>query len=393
MNEFKTYCQQLFESWLSGNIGFNANQLDNFQDDYCPEPYLILSGNFEEGNTIFFLTNNPGGGLEFQKKQNILNEQSIINYDHSYEENAKVLAIYYAEMLTGTPRARIEKMIEMGRALGYNNIVQIESFPFHSKNFNTTDKAFVIQQSQLLGNPIHEYISRLKNLIMGKTAIALSVTSDNWMNFQAKLIGLDLQNCTTIVTNTSSRGNNSGWFYYNSDKQVFKGLTAIAGSYTLPGDANFQKILNLLQNHARQEQQNDMISEKTDEIQTTIEQAYPHQIAKPLAPQGKLTYKSNRRNGEVIEMIKGELQKLIEKNSWSFVLRPIALGKESVIWVQAQDVTPKHITPKSCQLIEGGRKLLPDEKGGLDDVQERLEEAKQRLIDYANLCGLLIRLN
>lgn len=388
MNEFKTYCQELFEGWLSGDTGFDANLITSFQDEYCPEPYLILSGNFEEGNTIFFLTNNPGGGMEFQRKQNILNKESIINPDLSYEENAKVLASHYIATLTGTPKTRIEKMIKMGRALGYSNIVQLESFPFHSKSFGSADKAFVMQQSQAPGNPIHEYTSLLRNLMVGKSAIALSVTSNNWMSFQANLTGFDLQHCTTLVTNTSSSGNASGWFNYTSNDLVFKGLTAVAGSYTLPGGANFQNLLDVLHKHVGNVSQNDMSTDRLDTTQPSTEEAQTQQASKPLIPQGRLTYKSNRRNGEAIDLIKGELQKLIDKNCWKFVLRPIDLGRESVIWVQAKDATPKPVKLSSCQLIEGGRKLHPDATGGLDDVQERLEEAKRRLIDYANTCGL-----
>lgn len=389
MNEFKKYCQQLFENWLSGNIGFNANQVANFQDEYCPEPYLILSGDFEEGNTMFFLTNNPGGGMEFQRRHNILDNKSIINPGLSYEENAKVLSSHYLKTLKGTPKTRIEKMIEMGRALGYNNVVQLESFPFHSNSFNPADKAFVIQQSQVLGNPIHEYTSLLRNLMVGRSAVTLSVTSNDWMNFQADLIGFGLQNCTTVITNTSGPGNASGWFYYTSDEQVFKGLTAVAGSYTLPGGANFQKILDVLHKHAGHNvSQNIVSTDKPDVKQSPTEKPQAQQAPKPAIPEGRLTYKSNRRNGEAIDLIKGELQKLIDKNSWRFVLRPINLGIESVLWVQAQDATARKITPRSRQLIEGGRKLHPDATGGLDDVQERLEEAKRRLIDYANTCGL-----
>ncbi|GCD11629.1 hypothetical protein [Clostridium tagluense] len=237
INNYFDYCEKNWNVWLNKQ-DIQEQMFEKYFDlRYCAEPYLrFIKDNNEKLNSIYFLTTNPGGGFEQQDIEYILQNKSIIKNDLPYHDNAKNLADYYKENLIGTSKHRITHMDYLAQKCGYDNFIQIESIPYHSKKLPGKNRLTKLIKSS--NNSISEYINITKEYLADKNVIAIQAGKpknikelNDWYKLQCEIIGLEIGKSEYISINDRD----TIGMYIQKENNTIKALCLRAGANDLPG--------------------------------------------------------------------------------------------------------------------------------------------------------------
>ncbi|MBK1809512.1 hypothetical protein JHL18_02485 [Clostridium sp. YIM B02505] len=195
------------------------------------------------------MTTNPGQGADFQKKDNIVNDDSVIKYDESYKYNANVLGSHYKQILEGTSANRIKDMEKVANGLNRNMFIQAEGFPFHSGNLPQKYKKEIVELSKKEGNFINKYITLLKEYCCDKDVVAICATKyhtneklNDWIRFQSEIIGMSLENAKHYPLKYSEGGGGSVSCIIDTSNKKMKVISLVTGSNILPA----KRLLDVL---------------------------------------------------------------------------------------------------------------------------------------------------
>lgn len=186
--DYIEFCENLFSNWkdnkidLQDNYGFDLNAL--------PEPYLTFG---EVESQVCFLTTNPGGVMDFQKRTN-----NFSTTGESYADLSKRLGKHYEEVLNGAAKTRIENMYEIAKTIDSKSkgFIQVEISPFHSRNFPDKEKFSkdILKKDQSFHA---QYVDALSSFLSNKNCICiqsgypnLDRLDKNWITLISKIVNI-----------------------------------------------------------------------------------------------------------------------------------------------------------------------------------------------------------
>lgn len=242
------YCESLWQKWNNDSTLFNLEiknaVSDSFYDilelDHCPEPYLVFNQNNDIKESLVFLTTNPGGGMQEQTKQCI--ESSVgVSLEEDYLTVSSKLSTYYKNNLPSNALNRIKKMNQLANLLGYKGFIQVELFPFHSKNLGFKYKNEIIKLYREENNLVFNYIQCLIEFLKNKDVIAIAASNShgniNEMNNWLRWIFQDILNVkypNSYILGYSDNGKPSKSFTIDGHNEFIKGMSLISGINNLP---------------------------------------------------------------------------------------------------------------------------------------------------------------
>jgi len=205
---------------------------------------------------MYFLTTNPGKGMDVQSLREIQRSRSIIDPSSSYDEIANRLGEYYRETLSGAAKRRIEGMLGLAQRSGFDGVVQIEVCPFHSRSLPKKDE--LVRHVETDG-VLCEYISLVRAVLANVSALSISavgssnsisletISSRNWLNWQAELIHFDQRNAE-VVPIIQRADKTTSAFVFSSRKNIVSGFILMMGSNNLPRLDTMNRVSDLLRN-------------------------------------------------------------------------------------------------------------------------------------------------
>lgn len=208
--EYKVLCEEIFNTWKEDVNAFSEFNAMNFDTEFMPEPYYsvpVPDKSCNSTKTLYVLNNNPGGGMPWQKRDEIHKKYKQYNYAAISE---MLYNDYYEEGLKGAPGARLKKMGQIADKLGFDIIEDIESFFLHSKSLNkndflskTNDNVVVKEYTQVLTDYLREKPVLSVNAIRSDISISKqSIQGSPWLNHIAEIISLNIPNAQMMELNT-----------------------------------------------------------------------------------------------------------------------------------------------------------------------------------------------
>lgn len=248
-NSYLEYCEGIWNGWLNEK-GSEEDELREYFDlQYCPEPYLRFIKNNESTKQIYFLTTNPGQGFDQQERTIVLNGKSIIKSNMTYENTSKNLADYYKENLIKGSKYRIDHMEYLSQKCGYDNFIQIESIPYHSKNIIKKDDLLKLIKNG--DSSINNYIDKVKEYLSDKNVIAIQAGNSedikkltDWNKLQSSLIGMDIEKSKYVSLKVNDKNKDTIGMYIEKQNGSIKILCIRAGQNDLPGSNGCDIIAN-----------------------------------------------------------------------------------------------------------------------------------------------------
>ena len=198
---YKVLCEEILNTWKDDENAFREFNAMNFQTEFMPEPYYSVPVANEPRNgakTLYVLNNNPGGGMEFQKREEI---HKLYKND-SYAAISEKLYKEHYEKLAGAPGGRLNRMRQFADKCGFDRIEDIESFFLHSKDLNKNSFLSKAKDSVV----VKEYTQALTDYLKDKPVLSVNAISSNesiskqlvqnspWLSRIAEIISLDIQN-------------------------------------------------------------------------------------------------------------------------------------------------------------------------------------------------------
>jgi hypothetical protein len=258
-NKFKELCEKIWQDWKNETLTIPDELKNRFdlQPEFLPEPYLIFNTGKETAKSdkvLYFLTTNPGIGGEFH--------QGRVKLKASYPENEKYEKVahdfadkYLNEILKGSSKRRVEGFIYLAEKLGYNQLIQVESLPFHSKVLPNKFKLLSFFEKENADNIINQYFTVLKNSLKNENVIVLSAIgtrksisleslNTKWLKWQTEVIGMDLS-CAKIIALIENNGKVTSAFIYTNDNNILKGFILMMGGNNMPGNGALDRIAEL----------------------------------------------------------------------------------------------------------------------------------------------------
>lgn len=233
--DYFEYCEELFKKWYSGELSTD-NSIDSgiFDLTYMPEPYFILA---EGKNPLYILNNNPGSGLDFQKKDYL---ETNINKEISYKNCISHISGFYKNGLEyngsffkqnySQAHNRNMKALEFSEDNGYDGVVCVETLPFHSKSLPNKEKVLyecITNRAYLL------YFRYLSELIKDKPVLIISaigssgtitrerIFGNEWRKFQVQLAGMKVSNAEIYNVCEKDNGKITSALVKDRDKYLF----------------------------------------------------------------------------------------------------------------------------------------------------------------------------
>ena len=208
--EYKVLCEEIFNTWKEDVNAFSEFNAMDFDTEFMPEPYYSVPVSNESCNgakTLYVLNNNPGGGMPWQKRDEI--QEHYKNYKN-YAAISEMLYNDHYNKLENAPGARLKKMEQIANECGFDRIEDIESFFLHSKSLNkndflskTKDNVVVKEYTQVLTDYLREKPVLSVNAIRSDISISKqSIQSSPWLNHIAEIISLNIPNAEMKVINT-----------------------------------------------------------------------------------------------------------------------------------------------------------------------------------------------
>jgi len=244
-NDYIQFCDTLLFDWskksiiLEDGYGFDLSGL--------PEPYLKFG---KKGSNVCFLTTNPGGVMNFQKR-----EYEFSKAGELYSDLSVRLAKYYKDNLTGAAKTRILKMKELSTALvpESDGFVQFEISPFHSTNFPVNKKEKFSKNILNGENSIHaDYTSLLTSSLKHKSCICIQAgypklerLDQNWLSLISKILSVKKEDWKLVEFKFSKGVATTGVFYYKEDN-FFKAILFNSSGNNIPKIDSMTKLLENL---------------------------------------------------------------------------------------------------------------------------------------------------
>ena len=253
--EYIEFTEELHKKWIDDTLELDEKVKKDFQVDYLPEPYL----DFDCGtNPLYILTTNPGGGMQMQKRDVIVSNdsESGIVKDDKYSEVAKKLANFYIDILKGSAAGRrIDKMLELASQSNFDGVFQVESYPFHSATLPNKKQFLKIMKNDSF---FIEYTDLLQKLLSNKTTIVISATGTQksisinnirnnvWLKWQSEIIGIEYIDNLTLIPLVTKADKITSAFLYEKQNNIVKGFVLAMGSNNLPSDiSKISKIIGI----------------------------------------------------------------------------------------------------------------------------------------------------
>jgi hypothetical protein len=200
--------------------------------DYSPEPYFVLK---KGKNPLYLLLTNPGSGMEFQH----ISRRDEIDYA---EFEGKLAEVYTSENFKNGKGSKIAyrrlmKSMDFAEYLGFDSLVNVETFPFHSERLNKHIALNVIEKSPTLKS----YQTALKNFLIDKPVLIVSACSSKesisikslstseWLMYQCGLAGINVDFIEITPLTSRNKKTTSAMFSYKN-----KHIVLMMGSNNLP---------------------------------------------------------------------------------------------------------------------------------------------------------------
>lgn len=236
---FKAFAEEMYKAWQEGDKKFsewlNAGseapvdfKEEKFSLDHLPEPYYYFES---RKDPLYVLNNNPGQGMNIQKRTNIT--------DPCYEDISRQIANDNYKDSTKIGKSavrRIKNSEKCAEALGCHGVVFVETFFLHSSDFDKNYFLENYQNSEIIKN----YSKLLENFLKDKKVLCITATStrgtlqgtkwlNEWAGYQAKLIGLNLAKAKSIAITKKGKKVTSCLIHNNG-----KFLLGTMGSNNIP---------------------------------------------------------------------------------------------------------------------------------------------------------------
>lgn len=241
------FCQDLYSNWNNCTLNYDPALESFFDLNALPEPYLSFKS---LENPLYFLTTNPGGVMEFQKRDNF-------NYsDELYSDLAHKLGERYLLNLDkiGTQAVtRIKRMIQLSELVKKSGVIQVEAIPYHSKNFNNKS-AFL---KCLTDFTLIAYINHLKDHLTDKPVLSIQagspdlnrIKSNDWILFLCDTMNLDIDKAHMYPIKVKTDGKVTiGMLWDNRNR---KGIIFNNAINSFPGDEGILTIAKIINNDAK----------------------------------------------------------------------------------------------------------------------------------------------
>jgi len=262
---YGSFCDELWRDWLADRLSPSAFVGGEFDEQSAPEPWL----EFRDGPyPLVAVTTNPGGSLEHQRRDRIVNGVGPIKPTQSYQEATDGLGLYYETNLTkrSAARQRINAFVRLAGSAGYEGLVQVEACPFHSADL--PDKpALVRAVEHNTNNLLRQYAAHLQGFLHSHDVVGLSAVSPRislsvsgvfqafsesiWLPWFAHLIGLDpgraehVELAHKVVVGQSSGKITAAAFVETIGKRR-KALVLTMGGNRLPGENGLQVLASAI---------------------------------------------------------------------------------------------------------------------------------------------------
>ena len=242
-NSYFEICEKLHTDWILNKI--NLGNSFGFDLNALPEPYLKFGSHRGD---ICFLTTNPGGVIDFQKKPS-----NFIKDGEKYHELSDRLAHFYEKNLQGAPRTRIHRMNSLANSIipNSNGFLQFEISPFHSSSFPHKEKFsnFLLNDETDFHN---KYVNLLTEELKDKNCICiqsglpdLKRLSTSWLQLISRILSVEINNWKAIYFKSKGGRPTTGAFYHKS-KAVFKVILFNSGSNSIPNLDSMKELINHL---------------------------------------------------------------------------------------------------------------------------------------------------
>lgn len=244
MDDYVEFSEELLNKWKGDNLGINDNF--GFDFDALPEPYLSFGNDLKN---ITFLTNNPGGVMDFQKK-----DSSFVNKNESYQNLSSRLGQFYEETLSGPSKTRINNMYEISNKLGTKGFTQFEISPFHSPNFPGKEKfaKYILENK----NNIHsQYITLLKDKLKNLNSICIQGGYPNldrlyksyWIKLISEIFSVHKDDWKSLYFKIKNQKATTGAFYHKTDS-LFKVILFNSGGNYCPKIDSMKELFRIINN-------------------------------------------------------------------------------------------------------------------------------------------------
>ena len=245
------FCEEcIWDRWRADDFPYSRFIKSKFNTKFLIEPYI--SFNVGEEPLCFLLTN-PGGGLDFQLKENMRSASSPVSLAESYFTNSVSLGTHYSESLTGAARRRLDGMQSLSKKCRLDGVLQLETIPFHSKSLPSKNSLVgEVEADEFL----FDYLEHLRGFLENKNVFILSAVSSQkkiggdsisknpWLSFQSKLINFDPET-SSFLPLTEKNGEVTSCFLYEKKNSWCKGFILMMGGNHLPNDGALEKIGHL----------------------------------------------------------------------------------------------------------------------------------------------------
>jgi hypothetical protein len=172
----------------------------------------------------------------------------------TYAEAALKLGCFYQETLAGRPAGhRITQQGKLSSWLGYEAVMQVEVFPFHSPSLPMSKKNALLRETKtdkdgLLGR----YVEHLREFLRGRPVVSPQAVwtrdslepetpkSSQWLRWIAEIAGLDLGGTKFVpLVGNDDKTTVAAWV---SKSEPRKALVLTMGTNNLPGDEGLCKL-------------------------------------------------------------------------------------------------------------------------------------------------------
>lgn len=252
---------------ISHSLRWEKPRKARFNLGFMPEPYLPLVCSDQHPNSnysdwLHVLLANPGIGLRIQTKDYVSSGKiKGVSDKISYSQFAHRLFRYYEEYFPRRKRLRAIHHFRNARTLakmsGYAGGLQIDTIPWHSGTLRNKDRLPPLILEDELTN---KYCNFLGDYLKKRSVICVdgaageshrSISKDDiskrpWIQFKAKLIGLDLEKETRFHCIIKSNGKITAAAISQNIDGIAKVMYCVRGGNHLPADDGLAKLRKIL---------------------------------------------------------------------------------------------------------------------------------------------------
>jgi hypothetical protein len=237
------FCENLFRSWNQDKLFLDNNF--SFDLSALPEPYLVFGENAGE---LSFLTTNPGGVMDFQRKPS-----GFLREGEKYQALAKRLANHYEKTLANAAKTRIRNMYDLSKILKpkSDGFTQFEISPFHSSSFPDKEK-FSKHVLRHEDNLHHEYISLLTDHLKQRDCICiqsgfpdLKRLNKKWLELISRILSVEKNDWQAVFFKFKHGRPTTGAFYANN-QSTFKAILFNSAGNSSPSLETMSELFDLL---------------------------------------------------------------------------------------------------------------------------------------------------